>query len=277
VGRNSLARPGGRLVAQSSALLASDALALLRHVWPSPARLHVFGVSMGGMVAQRLALALLAAQQEADTRGIASSPPLPRLASLTLSVTARAYGLACTLPPLPPRLLRAALAPLLVRASASAVVAWLLPRCFPPDVLAAQHEAAGGATVGALWQRRWTAEYAQWFLLSRRRRVRGAGERRGAAPPAGRRHRGAARQRCAHPAEDRLIPLPAARWQRRCARACTKAPLRGTWAMRTTTLPSSPQWRAISARRRDHAMLHFQLDTAPACCGRGGRGNTLQL
>jgi pimeloyl-ACP methyl ester carboxylesterase len=166
-----------RALPRLASLLAGDALALLRAVWPGHARLHVFGVSMGGMVAQRLALALLAAQQErADTPPAAESdvddaasppqlPPPPRLASLTLSVTARAYGLARFLPPLPPRLLHAALAPLLARASASAVVAWLLPRCFPPDVLAAPHAAERGATVGALWRRRWTDEYAQWFCF----------------------------------------------------------------------------------------------------------------
>jgi alpha-beta hydrolase superfamily lysophospholipase len=50
-----------RKAGQTSELLAADVAALLAHVWPPAsappgARLHVYGASMGGFVAQRLAL-----------------------------------------------------------------------------------------------------------------------------------------------------------------------------------------------------------------------------
>jgi pimeloyl-ACP methyl ester carboxylesterase len=51
-------------------------VALIDHVWGPKAHVHVFGVSMGGMIGQMLGLQLLAQE---------------RLASLTLAVTTRGY------------------------------------------------------------------------------------------------------------------------------------------------------------------------------------------
>lgn len=57
-------------------MLARDAMAVMNKVWSSDQRAHVMGISMGGMVGQKLGF-LLAKRQ--------------RLASLTLAVTSRSY------------------------------------------------------------------------------------------------------------------------------------------------------------------------------------------
>jgi hypothetical protein len=61
--------PARKLTAQSSEILAQDALALIQHVWSAESRvnLHVYGASMGGMVAQKLALLLVKRHLEAVT------------------------------------------------------------------------------------------------------------------------------------------------------------------------------------------------------------------
>ncbi|CAF1068651.1 unnamed protein product [Rotaria sordida] len=59
---------------QTSSLLARDAYQLINHVWGSQASVHVLGVSLGGMVAQELAVLLI---------------PEQRLLSLYLGITIR--------------------------------------------------------------------------------------------------------------------------------------------------------------------------------------------
>ena len=154
-----------RALPQSSALLAADARALLEGVWPAAdsaaagARsLHIYGASMGGMVAQRLALELLRAPLRA----------LP-LRSLTLAMTARGYGLARFLP-LGAGFYRAVL-PLALASTPAAIVDSLLAQMFTAEYLATPHAGAAGAaqgatTMGALWRARWTAEFSLWFSLA---------------------------------------------------------------------------------------------------------------
>lgn len=89
----SVSTSADRGASQTSDLLADDAVALLDHVWPkgqqpNSSGLHVYGASMGGMVAQKLALRLLARVPGGH---------LP-LRSLILAVTARCYGLARFVP-----------------------------------------------------------------------------------------------------------------------------------------------------------------------------------
>jgi len=140
---------------QTSELLAADALALVLCAWPewpAGARLHVYGASMGGMVAQKLALLL--------PRGAA-----PPLCSLTLAVTARGYGMARCLP-LGFRFYRAVL-PLALPSAPAALVDVLLPQMFAPSYRNLPHSRdAAGATMGELWRRRWAAEFAEWFCLA---------------------------------------------------------------------------------------------------------------
>lgn len=131
IGRSTIRAPADRFAAQSSELLAEDALALAKHVWGGAAaegaapaaggedgkgeveggaerervvRIHVMGVSMGGFVAQRLAVRLLSARgagggatsSGGGGTGAAAPAAQPRpfrleLASLTLAVTACSY------------------------------------------------------------------------------------------------------------------------------------------------------------------------------------------
>ena len=155
IGKSATTAGEERRNSQTSELLAADALALLDYVWasaPPNACLHVYGASMGGMVAQRLALLLLARR--------ASVP----LRSLTLSVTARSYGRARYVP-LGAGFYRAVL-PLALPSSPEKLVETLLPKCFGADFLAAPHPCdPAGATMGELWRRRWVAEFDDWWSL----------------------------------------------------------------------------------------------------------------
>ena len=153
IGRSTAPAAGS---SQTSEMLAVDAAALVDHVWPASAgnsvNLHIYGASMGGMVAQRLALLLLARPPGASAR----------LRSLALAVTARAYGLARFVP-LGAWFYRQVL-PLALPSEPGAMVDSLLPKCFSAEFLAEAHPGdAAHATYGALWRRRWIAEYAQWF------------------------------------------------------------------------------------------------------------------
>jgi len=156
IGRSKSTGALERRASQTSEVLAADALALLDHVWPSSppgSCLHVYGASMGGMVAQRLALLLLA-------RPHARLP----LRSVTLSVTARCYGRARFVP-LGAGFYRAVL-PLALPKTADKLVETLLPKCFGADFLAAPHPTeSSGATMGELWRRRWVAEFDDWWSL----------------------------------------------------------------------------------------------------------------
>jgi pimeloyl-ACP methyl ester carboxylesterase len=161
VGLSTVAPPA---VSQTSELLAADALALTEHVWPSArlaqgAGLHVYGASMGGMVAQRLALLLLARQS-------ASLQRTPPLRSLTLAVTARCYGYARFVP-LGARFYRWAL-PLALPTNPAAFVDSVLPKFFSREFLDAPNAAdPSHATNGALWRARWISEYPQWFTFGK--------------------------------------------------------------------------------------------------------------
>ena len=167
IGR-STASPRTRLRSQSSGELAQDALALLEHVGGGggaggggggggAAHVHVYGASMGGMVAQRLALLLL--------RGGSGAAPRLALRSLTLAVTASSYGLARFVP-LGARFYRRVL-PLALPADPGAMVASLLPKVFSAAFLDAPHPAAAPRrSMRELFQERWTREYAQWFSFA---------------------------------------------------------------------------------------------------------------
>lgn len=66
----------------STSMSANDALALIRHVW-GDCEFHLYGASMGGMVAQEMACKVLRSGQGTD--GL-------RLKSIMLAVTSRSVN-----------------------------------------------------------------------------------------------------------------------------------------------------------------------------------------
>jgi pimeloyl-ACP methyl ester carboxylesterase len=157
-----------KLAPQSTALLAADTLALLQHVWGQEQPVHVYGASLGGMVAQKLALLLLeapasvAAQQREAPLAAACGTPR-RLKSLFLAVTSSSYGLARFMP-ISPKVYRFLL-PLVLPSDPAAMVRSLLPKCFDAAYLESKHLATG-ETMAALWTKRWVAEYGEWFIFN---------------------------------------------------------------------------------------------------------------
>eukprot|EP00877_Chromochloris_zofingiensis_P014064 jgi/Chrzof1/8911/Cz03g28250.t1 len=130
---------------QTSLLLAEDALKLINGVWDADTLVHVWGASMGGMIAQELAVMLLNQQ---------------RLASLWLAVTARGV------PWLPvgtimKGLLRwGILGPFLAwyyGNNKEAIVRKLMGKCFTRQFLAAKHPS--GETYQQVYSRKWLERF----------------------------------------------------------------------------------------------------------------------
>ncbi|CAF2740507.1 unnamed protein product [Rotaria sp. Silwood2] len=71
---HSKATTAATTIRETSNLLAHDAYQLINHVWGDQAPVHVLGMSLGGMIAQELALLLI---------------PEQRLLSLYLGITTR--------------------------------------------------------------------------------------------------------------------------------------------------------------------------------------------
>jgi pimeloyl-ACP methyl ester carboxylesterase len=127
---------------QTSLLLAQDTLALINHLWRDE-KIHVYGGSMGGMVAQIL------------------STLIPeRVKTLHLAVTARQYGNARFIP-IGATVYRWVL-PWVVASTPSKMIASMIPKCFDAEYRNSIHSGTD-KTIGELWQDRWTREYTQWF------------------------------------------------------------------------------------------------------------------
>ena len=126
-------------IRQTTRMLANDALFLINYVWGTNSSIHVFGASLGGMVAQELALLLI---------------PLNRLRSLYLGVTSRgsyvrpmAFG---------PRIW-STMMPFLIKKDREHMVRHvLLPATFSPETL---------KTSGEAFATRWIDEYDQWWAF----------------------------------------------------------------------------------------------------------------
>ena len=121
---------------QTSRLLADDALFLINQVWGDQSTVHIYGASLGGMVAQELSLLLL---------------PSHRLRSLYLAVTSRGSYIR----PLPfSSNFWQLLMPLLIKKDREQMVRdVLLPATFSTTTQAEQY-----AT-------RWINEYEQWWAF----------------------------------------------------------------------------------------------------------------
>ena len=131
---------------QTSELLAEDAVELIDAIWGKEAKVHVYGASMGGFIAEKLALLLI---------------PENRLLSLYLAVTAR--GQAPRMPFLGAGFYKLMM-PMLVKSDPKAMVASLVPQCFSAEYLDAV--GADGKTNRELWTDRWTREYNDWYGFS---------------------------------------------------------------------------------------------------------------
>ncbi|KAK9805301.1 hypothetical protein WJX72_012052 [[Myrmecia] bisecta] len=135
---------------QTSGLLAADTLALVDQVWGPMSAVHLYGVSMGGWVAQELALLLL---------------PGGRLASLFLAVTT-AGNLPFSLP-LPFWLCRF-IASKSVDADKAKHSKKLLDMCYAPEaqnlVVIPASEGRSARRFGELWLEKWTKNYDDYFI-----------------------------------------------------------------------------------------------------------------
>jgi pimeloyl-ACP methyl ester carboxylesterase len=126
-------------IRQTSRMLANDALSLINQVWGTDSSIHIYGASLGGMVAQELALLLI---------------PSRRLRSLYLAVTSRgsyvrpmAFG---------PRIW-SKIVPFLIKKDHEHMVRnVLLPATFSPATL---------KTTGETYATLWLNEYDQWWAF----------------------------------------------------------------------------------------------------------------
>jgi pimeloyl-ACP methyl ester carboxylesterase len=126
-------------IRQTTRILANDALVLINHIWGINSSIHVLGASLGGMIAQELALLLI---------------PSNRLRSLYLAVTSRgsyvrpmAFG---------PRIW-STMMPFLIKKDREHMVRnVLLPATFSPETLK-----TNGDTYATLW----INEYDQWWAF----------------------------------------------------------------------------------------------------------------
>ena len=143
IGRSTAERPKE---SQTSQMLASDCLALIEHMFGHHP-VHVYGASMGGCVAQYVALALKASN---------------RLCSLYLAVTSRGSYFQI---PLPQSILKFAISTFIVKSDTRMMVNSLLPKCFDKEFLNSVDERTGRLMID-LWTEKWTAEYADWFSFA---------------------------------------------------------------------------------------------------------------
>lgn len=126
-------------IRQTTRMLANDALFLINHVWGTNSSIHVLGASLGGMVAQELALLLI---------------PLNRLRSLYLGVTSRgSYVRPMAFGPS----IWSTMMPFLIKKDREHMVRnVLLPATFSPETL---------KTSGEAFATRWINEYDQWWAF----------------------------------------------------------------------------------------------------------------
>jgi pimeloyl-ACP methyl ester carboxylesterase len=126
-------------IRQTTRILANDALLLINHIWGINSSIHVLGASLGGMVAQELALLLI---------------PSNRLRSLYLAVTSRgsyvrpmSFG---------PRIWSTMMPFLIKKDRENMVRNVLLPASFSPETL---------KTNGDKYATLWINEYEQWWAF----------------------------------------------------------------------------------------------------------------
>jgi pimeloyl-ACP methyl ester carboxylesterase len=126
-------------IRQTSRMLANDALSLINQIWGANSSIHVFGASLGGMVAQELAILLI---------------PSRRLRSLYLVATSRgSYIRPMSFGPS----IWSKLMPFLIKKDREHMIRRvLLPASFSPETL---------RTNGEMYATLWLNEYDQWWAF----------------------------------------------------------------------------------------------------------------
>jgi len=133
---------------QTSILLANDCLSLIDHVFGSSSLVHVYGASMGGCIAQYVALSLHRQH---------------RIPSLYLAVTSRgSYVRVLTLPQY---LWKIIVKNFLVKSSPRSMIEYLVPKCFDKEFLESIDKNTG-QTMKDRWIEKWTTEYSDWFSFN---------------------------------------------------------------------------------------------------------------
>ena len=177
----------------TSQMLAEDALELVNHVWGNDAELHLYGVSMGGMVVQEMALSMIRAAKASGSKN--------RVKSLFLSVTCRGIHIVHGVEPIVRKLFPFAydtgiiryFMPLLIKSSKddqitvsdeSIIKSWvlvfvnhkagsvvtvllcewneqsLINRCFSRPYLDSYHP--NGKRMEEVWREQWHKNYEEW-------------------------------------------------------------------------------------------------------------------
>lgn len=132
---------------QTSTMLANDCLALIDQVFGPSSVIHVYGASMGGCIAQYVALSLHRQR---------------RLQSLYLAVTSRGSYLRL---PMPQSIWKFIVKNFLVKSSPRAMIEYLVPKCFDKDFLESIDERTS-KSMKDRWIEKWTLEYSDWFSFS---------------------------------------------------------------------------------------------------------------
>ena len=133
------------IVKQTSIMLAQDALALINQVWGDSSQVHVYGASLGGMVAQELAAFLVQQKQQ-------------RLKSLYLAVTSRGSYIR-PMAIIGPGLWSTIVSMLIKSDRNKMVREVLLPASFSPETMKTQ---------GERYAQIWLADYEAWWAFGDR-------------------------------------------------------------------------------------------------------------
>ena len=132
---------------QTSTMLANDCLALIDHVFGAFSVVHVYGASMGGCIAQYVALSLHRQN---------------RLQSLYLAVTSRGSYFRL---PLSQYLWKFIVKNFLVKSNPRSMVEYLVPKCFDKEFLESI-DSKTGKSMKDRWIEKWTSEYTDWFSFN---------------------------------------------------------------------------------------------------------------
>ncbi|KAI8607018.1 Alpha/Beta hydrolase protein, partial [Chytriomyces sp. MP71] len=137
---------------QDPVVLARDALQLMDHVFGPDSAVHIVGRSMGGMVAQRMAVELV------------SSNHSDRIASLVLIATTQSTTLFRPLVPWIPHFMFRFVLKLLFGGDRVSVMAGAVNRAFSREHLDHLHPVKGVSN-RELWVGRWVREWGDWWTF----------------------------------------------------------------------------------------------------------------